>query len=89
MTAYIVKTKTSEYMVDVEGRFWMRNDDGLERIWIFKSAVKPTTLPWDRNETAEAEWVDTEVPKVGTRMYLSSKDTWAISSEVVSVDEKP
>ena len=61
MTAYIVKTKTSEYMVDVEGRFWMRNDDGLERIWIFKSAVKPTTLPWDRNETAEAEWVNTEI----------------------------
>ena len=25
MTIYIVKTKTSEYMVDVEGRFWMRN----------------------------------------------------------------
>ena len=89
MTVYTVKTKTSEYMIDTGSALWKRNYGNVERIHIFKLAVKPTTLPWDHTETSDAEWVDSEIPKVGTRMYLSSMDTWMISSKVVSVDEKP
>lgn len=88
MPIYEVKTKSgSEYMIDTEAGYWSRNSGYVERIHIFRVALKPTTLPWAGGNNPQ--WVDVKVPEVGMKMYLSSMDEWAISSVVVSVDEKP
>lgn len=88
MPIYEVKTKSgSEYEIDIEQGFWSRNGEQIERITRFRLALHPKILPWFDEE--HTSWFDSTVPIVGHKMYLASTDTWAISSVVVSVDEKP
>ena len=88
MAIYTVETVSgSVYMINTEYGIWSRNGSNFERISTFKLASRPTVLPW--LDPDEEVWVSAEVPRVGVKMYLSSRDTWMVSSVVTSVDEKP
>ena len=85
MTVYTVKTKTSEYVIDRDNFWWWRN--GYPgRIFDFKTALEPEVLPW--NDPDGEVWKDARIPEVGKRMYLTSREQWVISTEVVSVEIK-
>lgn len=84
-----VTTETGrQYLIDTEGGFWWRlnKTDGspgwTQRLWFLK---RGTHFGWP-HESPEGAWED-GLPEVGKFMYISSKDEWYVSTEVVSVEE--
>lgn len=79
-----------KYHVDPENRFWMRiaktgeHQGGWERIWTLQKGTH-FAFPWD---SPEGTWED-GLPEVGKFMFVSSKDQWWTSTEVVSIEEIP
>lgn len=85
----VVTASGTVYEIAADRTWWRRNGGEWHKTWEFKSAVDPDSLPWsdvthDWSDVTH-DWSDTSVPKVGTRLYLADKDSWYISTEVVSV----
>ena len=85
-----VKTETGRtYLLDVEQGFWMRRSkvkggyESWERLWQLKTGTD-LSWPW---QAPEGVWQDAELPEVGKHLFVSSKDTWYVSTLVVSVEE--
>lgn len=86
MTVFKVKTESgTTYTVDTTRGFWERRKSGKCRMWSFMaSTVDEPQLPWNKR----TDWVKTDVPIVGRRMYFTNKDEWQISTNVVSFEVK-
>jgi len=80
----------SVYDVDTAWGFWMRNGDGNQRIWdgpivVPGDSPQPRTrIELDALLEESGELVD-EV-KVGQRVYLAGRDSWAFSTVIVKVE---
>lgn len=81
MRVYEVTT-ASGTVYEIARTWWRRNGGEWHKTWEFKSAVDPDSFPWS---DVTHDWSDASVPEVGTHLYLAGKDSWYISTEVVSV----
>lgn len=85
-----VTTKSGrQYLVDVENQFWRRlpkTEGGYtmswDRLW---SLQKGTHFDWP-SRSPEGTWEE-GLPEVGKFMYVSSRDQWWTTTEVVSIEE--
>ena len=80
----------SVYDIDTARRFWMRNSDGIQRIWDGPIVV-PGDLPqpngWEElHELLGTHGRAVTEVHVGERVYLSGRDSWAFSTVVVNVE---
>ena len=80
------------YEIDREEGFWRRlpKSDaeypmGWERIWQLKSG---DVLAWPWNDDTDS-FVDVPEPVIGKYMFISAKNVWWTSTEVVSIEHVP
>lgn len=84
-----VTTKSGRtYLIDKDAGLWQRlgknggRDDSWESIWKLQRGTD-FNFPWN---SPEGTWEDGD-PEVGKFMFISCKDYWWTSTEVVSVEE--
>lgn len=88
---YEITTETgAKYLVDIDRQFWMKiSRDGYkypwERTWRLEHGrvgETVTDFPWVEN----SGWKP-GLPEVGDNLYISCRDSWWISTPVVSIEE--
>ncbi len=73
------------YRIDLDARLWRRisrtgGPEFTESLWRLKVG---SVLNWPH--LVPEAWRDAKVPEVGKYMYISGKDVWYVSTEVVSI----
>jgi hypothetical protein len=83
MTNYKVTTESGTVYLLEQGK-WKRDGYDWEQVVTFKAATveNPKHAP-----AFSEEWVDTEKPVMGRRMFLASFDLWFVSTNVVKIEE--
>ena len=78
-----VTTETgSVYRIDLINRFWRKNDGPFERL----SALQVGTTKCWPDEDPES-WSTARKPEVGKHMYIASRDSWWVTTKIVSIEE--
>jgi hypothetical protein len=74
-------TTKSGTVYRIEDGFWQRNKEALNRLSVFKSIPEGAETWGDLHES------DIPAPQIGFCMYLSNKDSWQVSTPVVSIED--
>ena len=89
-----ITTKTGAvYRID-EHRHWTKERDGRLidgpwSVWALQQNIDPIDpetfdVPWRKPEL----WEHVAYPEVGKHMYIHGRDSWYITTEIVSVEDE-
>lgn len=81
-----ITTKTGSYYEIKHGRWRKNGQGGWESVWGMQGIDRLNITSWDDITNPEATLVPVQV---GLSLYITSRDSWWLSTPVVSIEEFP
>lgn len=80
----------SVYHIDLDSRLWNKNDHGpRQSIWLMKTLpADPQPRNWQEAFALLETQPEVDTPVVGQRLYISGKETYHLSTPIVSIEEE-